>query len=89
MKTYLIGTLCGGLMECPDFYFSGPFRLVKAINKRSAERKYNKIIDASFFYGKAMCTVGLFNILHGFNRHSSKSSCIDAYEVAKSYEVIK
>ena len=48
--SYLVGTLCGGLMECPDRYITD-HQVIKADTKDEARDKYNKINKCSFYYG--------------------------------------
>lgn len=57
MKKYLVGTLVGGLMECPESYFESPYNVILANDEIEACKKYNKINGCSYFYGGVMCIV--------------------------------
>lgn len=48
---YLVGTLCGGLMESPDYCFEGPYQIVEAESDAAAVEFYNEINHCAFFYG--------------------------------------
>lgn len=48
---YLVGTLCGGLMESPAFYFDKPYQFVEAEFEQEAIEIYNKANECSFYYG--------------------------------------
>ena len=54
---YVIGLLTGGLMEMPDFSFSGPIEVIEAHSRGEACEIYNKKHDCSYFYGAVMATV--------------------------------
>lgn len=51
---YLVGTLCGGLMEDPETYFAEPYQIIDAWTEFGAVRKYNKNNNCSFFSGDVM-----------------------------------
>ena len=42
---YLVGTLCGGLMESPAFYFDKPYQFVEAESEQEAIEIYNKAMS--------------------------------------------
>lgn len=51
---YLVGTMCGGLMEDPEPRFDGPYLIVEASDEKTARKLYNKATNASYFYGDVM-----------------------------------
>lgn len=57
MKKYLLGTLVGGIMEQPEFYFEPPFYVIYSNDEKEAIKKYNNINNCSYFYGGIMCVV--------------------------------
>lgn len=46
---YLVGTMCGGLMEDPEPRFDGPYLIVEASDEETARKLYNKATNASYF----------------------------------------
>lgn len=50
MSKYIVGLLCGGLMESPGLYHSDG-QIIEAENKKEAEEIYNSKNNCSFFYG--------------------------------------
>jgi hypothetical protein len=53
MNKYLIALSVGGIMEQPEFTYSG-YEIIEAKNIREAEQLYNKKNNCSFFYGTCM-----------------------------------
>lgn len=51
---YLVGTMCGGLMEDPTPRFDGPYLIVEAPDEKTARELYNKATKASYFYGDVL-----------------------------------
>lgn len=55
---YLIGTLCGGLIECPEFSFSSPYIIVEeAPSLEEALEFYNRKFHCDFFYSGLIATI--------------------------------
>lgn len=78
MKKYLVGLLCGGLMESPKVYFSGPYEIIEAKSKEEAKQAYNTKHNCSYFYGSVMCElrfVGKHILILNINENCSSGEC--------------
>lgn len=51
---YLVCTRCGGLMESPEIYFSGPSNIIEADSEEEARKIYDKKNNCSYFYGSVL-----------------------------------
>lgn len=45
---YLVGTMCGGLMEDPEPRFDGPYLIVEASDEETARKFYNKATNGQY-----------------------------------------
>ena len=50
---YRVATLCGGIMERPDYYYENE-QIITAMSEQEAEDKYNKKNKCSYYYGKVI-----------------------------------
>ena len=48
---FIVGTLCGGLMESPGYWFEGPYQIVEVESDEAAVEFYNETNHCAFFYG--------------------------------------
>ena len=89
---YLVGMLCGGIMECPEFSFSDPFVIIKgASNKKEAIDFYNKKFHCDYFYGSCIGEIKdgkLFNISDDISKNKANSIFKNASEV-EYYKIIR
>ena len=74
---YLVGLLCGGLMENPEITFSKPYNVVEADSKEEACKIYNQLNKCAYFYGSVMCTINDDNI-EDINPDCSYNNCLRA-----------
>ena len=76
---YLVGLLCGGLMENPEVTFSKPYNIIDASSKEEARKIYNQINKCNYFYGSVMCTINDNNI-EDIDHDCSYNDCLRALE---------
>lgn len=74
---YLVGLLCGGLMEDPKVTFSEPYNIIEANSKEEAREIYNKINKCDYFYGSVMCIIN-DNDIEDINHYCSYNDCLRA-----------
>ena len=72
---YLCGLRCGGLMEDPHMYFSGPFVIIEAPSKQIAKETYNNKHKCKFFYGGVMCSFDSEGNINDIDGDCSKNEC--------------
>lgn len=77
---YLVGLLCGGLMENPEVTFSEPYNIIEANSKEEARKIYNQINKCNYFYGSVMCTINDNNI-EDINHDCSYNDCLRVLEM--------
>lgn len=51
--SYLVATECGGLMECPEIWYTY-YQIIHADSPEEAKKKYDEINKCSYFYGKVL-----------------------------------
>lgn len=89
---YLVGMLCGGIMECPDFDFSDPVVIITdAPNKKEALDFYNKKFHCNYFYGDCIGEIKngkLFNISDDISKNKANSLFHQAKSL-KFYNIIR
>ena len=76
---YIIGLLVGGLMEDPDFRFTGPYDIIEANSDKEAQNIYNKKYKCNYFSGEVMCTITDNNITN-INPDCSYNECLEVFE---------
>ena len=74
---YLVGLLCGGLMESPEITFNEPYNVIEASSKEEAREIYNQINKCYYFYGSVMCIINDNNI-EDINHNCSYNDCLRA-----------
>lgn len=72
---YLCGLRCGGLMEDPRMYFSGPFDIIEASSKQKAKETYNDKHKCNYFYGGVMCSFDDKGNINDIDEDCSKNEC--------------
>ncbi len=76
---YVVAMLCGGMMECPEMYYSD-YQLIFADSEREALDKYNKLNNCSYFYGAIVCKLSEAGFCDDYNYLKYKrnlSGCVD------------
>lgn len=72
---YLVGLRCGGLMECPNVYFSSPFDVIETTSEQEAKEIYNNKHKCDYFYGGVMCSFDSEGNINDINGDCSKNQC--------------
>lgn len=54
--SYVVALCCGGLMEDPEIHYED-YQVINADSAEEAVKKYNKINNCSYFYGKVMSQI--------------------------------
>lgn len=56
-RSFLIGTLYGGLMEHPDYKFIRPYMIIEANTPAKSVDTYNGKTNATYFYGSIIAEI--------------------------------
>lgn len=56
MSKYLIATMCGGVMEAPDIYYTN-YQIITANTSKEACEIYNKKNNCNYYYAAAIMKV--------------------------------
>lgn len=56
MSKYLIATMCGGVMESPDIYYTN-YQIITADTSKEACEIYNKKNNCNYYYAAAIMQV--------------------------------
>lgn len=56
-RSFLIGTLYGGLIEHPDYKFIRPYMIIETDTPAKAVNIYNGKTHATFFYGSIIAEI--------------------------------
>lgn len=75
---YLVGTLCAGLMEEPEYYFHPPYMIIEAKSKSEAVNIYNGKSHAKYFYGSVIANIDN-NKLENISTHITKEEANRIY----------
>ena len=78
---FLVGTLCGGLMEDPELYIQPPYLIIDAKSKGEAINRYNGKTHAHFFYGDVIARINN-DKLEDINKYISEKQAYDIYNEA-------
>ena len=89
---YLVGMLCGGLMECPEFSFSFPYVIVKnAPSLKDALEFYNRKYHCEYFFAGCIASIkdnSLYKISDYISKNEAKTIFKKASEI-EYYNIVR